>query len=432
MNTFKLKTTKSRQESAILTLDKMHRDMVDGFRKQKEKLPRKRQELELLKELLETLESKPGEEFTHNDIHQRANLKTKIEELSQNINDIENDIPELEYYSKTDDLIMNYYDILDDGDRELYEECPELANEKTEKEDTSMTRLDKLNAKKRNQKKAKKSTRRRKRRGNNSKSKNIMEFFGTEASEEEDDAPKRADLLIEYRSIIDADFNPNEHKEYSAIIQCSECEVDMQIDRTQGMCVCPECFEVEMIITECERPNYRDPIQEKPGYPYKRINHFNEWLSQFQAKESTEIPKDVYKKIKKELEKNRIYDYTKLTLPGVKKILKKLGLTTYYERVSQIISKLSGLPPPTISRETEDILRRKFREIQMPFERHCPRDRINFLSYSYVLHKFCQLMELDEFLKYFPLLKSREKLRQQDKIWRKICDDLLWEFIQSI
>jgi len=43
------------------------------------------------------------------------------------------------------------------------------------------------------------------------------------------------------------------------------------------------------------------------------------------------------------------------------------------------------------------------------------------LSYSYVLYKFCELLSEDKYLKYFPLLKSKEKLYQQDVIWKKIC-----------
>ena len=155
-------------------------------------------------------------------------------------------------------------------------------------------------------------------------------------------------------------------------------------------------------------------------------------LSQFQAKESTEIPKEVYDMILYELHKNRFYDLKKLNLSYMKNILKTLGLTTYYEHTTHIISKLSGLPPPTVNRETEEELRKMFRQIQTPFEKHCPKDRINFLSYSYVLHKFCQLLELDDFIVCFPLLKSREKLRQQDKIWEKICKELRWEYIPSI
>lgn len=155
-------------------------------------------------------------------------------------------------------------------------------------------------------------------------------------------------------------------------------------------------------------------------------------LSQFQAKESTEIPKELYNQILAELHKNRFYDLKSLTLPYMKLTLKKLGLTSYYEHATHIISKLSGLPPPTISRETEEKLRQMFKQIQTPFEKHCPKTRINFLSYSYVLHKFCQLLELDDFIKCFPLLKSREKLRQQDKIWECICKDLRWQYIPSI
>ena len=49
-----------------------------------------------------------------------------------------------------------------------------------------------------------------------------------------------------------------------------------------------------------------------------------------------------------------------------------------------------------MSRETEEELRRMFTEIQIPFQKFCPKDRKNFLSYSYVLHKFVQLLDLDE------------------------------------
>ena len=73
-----------------------------------------------------------------------------------------------------------------------------------------------------------------------------------------------------------------------------------------------------------------------------------------------------------------------------------------------------------------------FKEIQTPFMTHCPIERKNFLSYSYVLHKFCELLELDDLLVYFPLLKSREKLFEQERIWKNICDDLGWKFIRCI
>lgn len=73
-----------------------------------------------------------------------------------------------------------------------------------------------------------------------------------------------------------------------------------------------------------------------------------------------------------------------------------------------------------------------FDKIQEPFEKHCPKERINFLSYSYVLHKFFQLLGFDEYVKCFPLLKSRQKLRIQDETWKKICYDCGWEYYPSV
>jgi len=116
----------------------------------------------------------------------------------------------------------------------------------------------------------------------------------------------------------------------------------------------------------------------------------------------------------------------------MKRILKKLDLQQYYEHSTYIISKLSKVPPPTINRETEEKIRLMFRQIQLPFEKYCPKNRTNFLSYSYVLHKIFELLELDDFVKYFPLLKSRDKLKQQDEIWEKICVELDWGFYPSI
>ena len=120
-----------------------------------------------------------------------------------------------------------------------------------------------------------------------------------------------------------------------------------------------------------------------------------------------------------------------LTTTKIREFLKKLKLNKYYEHVSHIISRLNGLPPPIIDRKTEEQLRNMFKEIQAPFMKYCLKKK-NFLSYSYVLHKFAQLLELDDFLVNFPLLKSREKLHHQDKVWEKICNDLGWQFIKSV
>jgi len=157
----------------------------------------------------------------------------------------------------------------------------------------------------------------------------------------------------------------------------------------------------------------------------------NEIIAQFQAKECTDIPKEIYTEIQNEINKRKL-NVVDLTLNSMRDILRKLRLNKYYEHIPHIINKLNGLPPPTMSRNAEEKIRSMFKTIQIPFSKYCPRNRKNFMSYNYVLHKLCELLNYTDFLQCFPLLKSREKLQQQDKIWKKICDHVGWQFIEPV
>lgn len=168
------------------------------------------------------------------------------------------------------------------------------------------------------------------------------------------------------------------------------------------------------------------------NYSYKRENHFNEWLSQFQAQEMTTIPPEVMDQLRAELKKMKIKNLEEITHAKIRGLLKKLRLNKYYEHVPYITNILNGIKAPNMPQELEERLRIMFKDIQKPFDNNCPSERKNFLSYSYVLYKFCELLGEDEYLQYFPLLKSKSKLYAQDQIWKKICCDLQWEFIATI
>ena len=244
----------------------------------------------------------------------------------------------------------------------------------------------------------------------------------------------RDKALENYLSALD----PNNMSNDTAVMQtlaenygcCPVCETEMFFNET--FLDCSECGYREYILVDSEKPSYKDPPREMSYYAYKKINHLNEWLAQFQAKETTEIPVAVLDQIRAELRKERITDMSKLKVSKLKEVLKKLKLSRCYDHVAHILNRLNGIQAPVLSREVEEKLRFMFKEIQFSFVKHCPKKRSNFLSYSFVLYKFCELLELDEYLPCFPLLKSREKLYMQDKIWEKICKDMQWEFIRTV
>ena len=100
----------------------------------------------------------------------------------------------------------------------------------------------------------------------------------------------------------------------------------------KGMVVCNKCAIQKQFLIEHEKPSYKEPPKEVCFYAYKRINHFREILAQFQAKETTQIPDDVFKNIKSQIKKERI-SLKQMTNKKAKDILKKLGYNKYYEHI---------------------------------------------------------------------------------------------------
>jgi len=198
----------------------------------------------------------------------------------------------------------------------------------------------------------------------------------------------------------------------------------------EGVLICNKCSTNVQYLIENEKPSYKEPPKEVCFYAYKKINHFKEILAQFQGKETTQIPVEVIENLKQQIKKERI-ELSNMTYYKSKDLLKKLGYNKYYEHINFIKNKL-GIKPPIISQELEETLCNFFMEIQYPYAKHCPDYRVNFLHYYYVLFKLFELLGEFHYLIEIPMLKDREKLIEQDIIWKKICEELDWEFIATI
>ena len=233
------------------------------------------------------------------------------------------------------------------------------------------------------------------------------------------------------KNINSLNFNTNKYVIDTDICpKCNKGEL-IKVDY-EGIVVCNnrKCGIHQLYLIDNDKISYKDPPKEVCFYAYKRINHFREILAQFQAKESTDIPDYVTENILIQLKKERL-TLKELTNAKAKDILKKLGYNKYYEHIPFIKDKL-GIKPPIMSQELEDTLCNLFLEIQLPYAKFCPHDRVNFLNYYYTVYKLCELLDQREFLPYFPMLKDREKRIEQDFIWQKICKELGWDFIPTI
>jgi len=86
---------------------------------------------------------------------------------------------------------------------------------------------------------------------------------------------------------------------------CHYCHNEMLLEQNTGKIICVTCGIQEQVLIDSDKPSYKDPPKEMTSFCYKRINHLNEFLAQFQAKETTEIPEEVYNEILVEINKEK-------------------------------------------------------------------------------------------------------------------------------
>ena len=400
---FQIRPTRRSNPESRTTLDALHNHQLDSFSKEKE--------------TIEDLKARKG--LVQNQIDGSADdikisrLEVELRDLDKKINHLSQNKEVFDYFLSTGDLLFQYYDIQD----KIASSTP------TSQPITSKP-----------QQKAAPGS--------------ILSFLETAAQEGNTDDVRpvamsqsinklyaRDDLLDKYLQKID----PGHSRAYNTILDdkshmCPKCEGDMILCPTEAILSCAACGHMESILIDSDKPSYKDPPREVSYYAYKRINHFNECLAQFQAKQSTEIPDEIFNEILKELKKQRITNYASLKQTKIREILKKLGYPRLYEHTAHILNRLNGNSQvvPTMTREQEEKLRFLFREIQPCFQKHIPKYRSNFLSYHYFLYKMCELLELDEFLPSFSLLKNRDKLYDHDRVWQQICKDMGWQFIRTV
>ena len=213
---------------------------------------------------------------------------------------------------------------------------------------------------------------------------------------------------------------------------CDSCNTTLIYVRKDAQRVCPNCgkssFFQEMTRGDMISQGYTPTT----AYLYKRHNHFKTWLKRTQGKETTCVPQEVIDMVKKKLKKERITDMSIVDHKKIKSILKKLRQNRYYNHCVQLTTIVTGKPAPQMTPYQEESLLQMFERVQVPFETIVMgKSRQNMLSYSFLIHKFLQIMNWDEYLPYFPLLVSADKIQIQDAIWKQLCQEVGFEYIKS-
>lgn len=267
------KADRARAHRNTSTLDQTHRKYISGFSEKKRALPQKRKELIKKRKKLEKLEKKSSKEYTNNDIRMRSQLKDDIEKLVADIDDIENNRDEMEYYDLVSESVIDYYSFTDMSEI-IEEHAPEDENKIEIKPisqvDHKQDQLDLANAKYRKGMKIRPHKPPKKRRPvKPNTDKNILDYISDAkpkkmSKENMKQVVGRATLNKQYRMMIGGE-NVNYERTNTEVYMCEDCGVERLLVPHEGMCVCPVCAEAEYIMIETERAANKDTMTEKPG-----------------------------------------------------------------------------------------------------------------------------------------------------------------------
>ena len=376
MPSFKPKKEKKIANNISVTLDDKHQHYIDTFKNYNEIIiPNLNNEKNKLKEKL----------LKEKSIDNRLEIQDNINNIKQKIKSMKNE--EKEYHLNNSNTVFEYFE-----------------NKKNICNDNDNNKKNKLN-----------------------------KFFKIKKNNEDIDDIKNnlnTNLVTKYLSSIDEKYIDMSKYSFNNNI-CKYCNSgELIFVEDDGVLICNNCYSNTPYLIDNDKPSFKEPPKEICFYAYKRINHFREILAQFQAKESTQIPDKVIEDLKAQIKKERI-TLSQLTNSKTKEILKKLGYNKYYEHIP-FIKDLIGIKPPLMTPELEETLCNLFTEIQEPYSKFCPDERVNFLNYYYTIYKLCELLDQKQFLPYFPMLKDRDKRIEQDVIWKQICSELNWQYIPTM
>lgn len=172
-----------------------------------------------------------------------------------------------------------------------------------------------------------------------------------------------------------------------------------------------------------------EPPKATNKYIYNRLSHFKSYLKQFSIKPA--IPDDIYETIITEcqnLKKNQKKNSRILVLS----VLDSLELNLYKRYSYYIADKLDGNEPQLVDEETVNKMIDMFGKIEKIYSKYSTG--INFFSSTYLIGKLLEILDKKQFIKYYDLtcIKSTNIIKKHDEVFKKICEELNWQFIPSI
>jgi hypothetical protein len=236
---------------------------------------------------------------------------------------------------------------------------------------------------------------------------------------------------LKHYSLCDLDL-PRPSPTMPAMHQCDQKFV--LVDECTSTCVSC-CQEKSKLINNSSFvDNGRVNISSK--YTYDRKIHFRDCINQYQGKQNTHIPKEVFKNLENALINHRVIQtnrtedrFDRVTVSHIHMFLKNLNYTKYYDDAILIHSVITGKQPDNIE-HLEDDLMKDFDAMLTEYDSNFKAaDRKNFINTQYVLYQLLKRHKHKCDKDHFVVMRTMsDRKSYHDRVCKTIFAKFGWEF----
>ena len=197
--------------------------------------------------------------------------------------------------------------------------------------------------------------------------------------------------------------------------------VDWRIHEADGDYVCIGCGSVHSNMVM----QYDDQFFFTKRSSYKRIHHWNERINQFLCLDNPP-PHHIFQSVREWFDAR---PGTPITKPKIREALRSMRQQKFVEKWIAIQCHLTDTPPPNPDAAVVERLRVMFATIERHFHNRKPAGRKSMINYNFLFVRTLQHLGQHQYIRFFPLLKSKNKIKQLDDVWRLICSDIDWPYL---
>ena len=272
MGIFNVKKSRNRGSKADkrMTLDSQHNMKIKKFNDSYKDLSKMKNKLVNMTKKYKKLAALRAIEMSEDEIEQRLCLKEDIEDLQKWIESIESYDSINNYLLDSAQILYHYYDdstLQSSSTTHMSITANKSKKKKNAISNSNVSILDLFT------RSAKKSTK---------KSTAVASQEPPQSEPDENESGRKSPkftknrIINEYKRIIEKNFVDDMDDYNQDMDYCTECNTERIFYRSEGIMVCPECGTIEKMLSDSDKPSYKEPPREISYFAYKRINHFNE------------------------------------------------------------------------------------------------------------------------------------------------------------